>query len=125
MVVVGNEKYAIPLDSIQTIEDVSASEIKLVSNKEVITLRGNVCPLIHLNQTLDIESTRDESEKLIVVVVKKGDKQAGLIIDELIGQLEIVIKPLGKETSTAKFLSGATILGDGEIALILDPNALI
>ena len=59
------------------------------------------------------------------VTLRDGEQQAGLIIDELIGQLEIVIKPLGKYTSKAKFLSGATILGDGEIALILDPNALI
>ena len=125
MVVVGDEKYAIPLDSIQTIEDVTPSDVKLVSGKEVITLRGSVCPLIHLNELLECESKRNEDENLVVVIVKKGDKQCGLIIDELIGQLEIVIKPLGKYTSNARFLSGATILGDGEIALILDPNALI
>lgn len=125
MVVVGEEKYAIPLDSIQTIEDVDPADVKLVSGKEVITLRGSVCPLIHLNELLECESKRNEDENLIVVIVKKGDKQCGLIIDELIGQLEIVIKPLGKYTSNARFLSGATILGDGEIALILDPNALI
>ena len=125
MVVVGGEKYAIPLDSIQTIEDVDPAEIKLVSNKEVITLRGNVCPLVRMNEVLDNETTRDPNESMVVVVVRKGDQQAGLIIDELMGQLEIVIKPLGKYTSKARFLSGATILGDGEIALILDPNALI
>ncbi|MBR5970119.1 MAG: chemotaxis protein CheA [Lachnospiraceae bacterium] len=125
MVVVGGEKYAIPLDSIQTIEDVDPAEIKLVSNKEVITLRGNVCPLVRMNEVLDNETTRDPNENMVVVVVRKGDQQAGLIIDELMGQLEIVIKPLGKYTSKARFLSGATILGDGEIALILDPNALI
>ncbi|MBR0092432.1 MAG: chemotaxis protein CheA [Lachnospiraceae bacterium] len=125
MVVVGGEKYAIPLDSIQTIEDVDPAEIKLVSNKEVITLRGNVCPLVRMNEMLDNETTRDPEENMVVVVVRKGDQQAGLIIDELIGQLGIVIKPLGKYTSKARFLSGATILGDGEIALIRDPNALI
>ncbi|MBQ6735841.1 MAG: chemotaxis protein CheA [Lachnospiraceae bacterium] len=125
MVVVGGEKYAIPLDSIQSIEDVDPADIKLVSNKEVITLRGNVCPLVRMNEVLDNETTRDPNENMVVVVVRKGDQQAGLIIDELMGQLEIVIKPLGKYTSKARFLSGATILGDGEIALILDPNALI
>ncbi|MBR0163387.1 MAG: chemotaxis protein CheA [Lachnospiraceae bacterium] len=125
MVVVGGEKYAIPLDAIQTIEDVDPKDIELVSNKEVITLRGNVCPLVRMNEVLDNETTRDPNENMVVVVVRKGEQQAGLIIDELIGQLEIVIKPLGKYTSKARFLSGATILGDGEIALILDPNALI
>ena len=125
MVVVGGEKYAIPLDAIQTIEDVDPKDIELVSNKEVITLRGSVCPLVRMNEVLDNETTRDPNENMVVVVCRKGEQQAGLIIDELIGQLEIVIKPLGKYTSKAKFLSGATILGDGEIALILDPNALI
>ncbi|MBQ4417864.1 MAG: chemotaxis protein CheW, partial [Butyrivibrio sp.] len=125
MVVVGGEKYAIPLDAIQTIEDVDPKDIELVSNKEVITLRGSVCPLVRMNEVLDNETTHDPNENMVVVVCRKGEQQAGLIIDELIGQLEIVIKPLGKYTSKAKFLSGATILGDGEIALILDPNALI
>ena len=125
MVVVGDEKYAISLGSIQTLEDIPPSEIKLVQNKEVIHLRGNVIPLIRLNQVLDVESKRSEDENLIVVIVKKGDKTAGLVIDELIGQQEIVIKSLGKYVKQCKFISGATILGDGEIALILDANALI
>ena len=125
MVVVGNEKYAISLGSIQTLEDIAPSEVKLVQNKEVIHLRGNVIPLIRLNEVLDIESKKSKDENLIVVIVKKGDKMAGLVIDELIGQQEIVIKSLGRYTRQCKFISGATILGDGEIALILDANALI
>ena len=125
MVVVGNEKYAISLGSIQTLEDIAPSEVKLVQNKEVIHLRGNVIPLIRLNEVLDIESKKSKDDNLIVVIVKKGDKMAGLVIDELIGQQEIVIKSLGRYTRQCKFISGATILGDGEIALILDANALI
>lgn len=125
MVVVGDEKYAISLGSIQTLEDISPSEIKLVQNKEVINLRGQVIPLIRLNQVLDIESRKAQDENLVVVIVKKGDRMAGLVIDELIGQQEIVIKSLGKYIRQCKFISGATILGDGEIALILDANALI
>ena len=62
---------------------------------------------------------------MVVVIVKKGDKMAGLVIDELMGQQEIVIKSLGKYIKHAKFISGATILGDGEVALILDVNALL
>ncbi len=125
MVVVGGEKYAISLGSIQTLEDIPVSDIKLVQNKEVIHLRGSVIPLIRLNQVLDVESKRAEDENLVVVIVKKGDQLAGLVIDELIGQQEIVIKSLGKYIKQCKFISGATILGDGEIALILDANALI
>ncbi len=125
MVVVGNEKYAISLGSIQTIESIPASEIKLVQNKEVIHLRGTVIPLVRLSEVIDVESTRDENEDLTVVIVKKGDKQAGLVIDELLGQQEIVIKSLGKYIKQCKFISGATILGDGEVALIIDANTLI
>ena len=125
MVVVGGEKYAISLGSIQTLEDILPSAVKLVQNKEVIYLRGNVIPLIRLDKVLDVESTRSDDESLIVVIVKKGDKLAGLVIDELIGQQEIVIKSLGKYIKQCKFISGATILGDGEIALILDANTLI
>ena len=125
MVVVGGEKYAISLGSIQTIEDIAPSEIKLVQNREVIHLRGTVIPIIRLPEVLDIESTKTPSENMVVVIVKKGDKLAGLVIDDLIGQQEIVIKSLGKYIKQCKFISGATILGDGEVALILDANALI
>lgn len=125
MVTVGGEKYAISLGSIQTIEDISPSEIKLVQNSEVINLRGMVIPIIRLSEELDIESKKSPEENMIVVIVKKGEKLAGLVIDELMGQQEIVIKSLGKYISKCKIISGATILGDGEVALILDANALI
>jgi len=125
MVVVGGEKYAISLGSIQTIENIAPDEIKLVQNKEVINLRGSVIPLIRLADVLDIESQGSQDGNLIVVIVTKGDSMAGLVIDDLIGQQEIVIKSLGKYIKQSKFISGATILGDGEVALILDANALI
>lgn len=125
MVVIGDEKYAISLGSIQTLEDIPASDVKLVQNKEVIHLRDIVIPLIRMTEILDIESTKDPNENLVVVIVKKGDKYAGLVVDELIGQQEIVIKSMGKYINKCKIISGATILGDGEVALILDANALI
>lgn len=125
MVIVGGEKYAISLGSIQTIEDINPSEIKLVGNSEVINLRGSVIPLIRLSKELDIESLKTPEDNLIVVIVKKGEKLAGLVVDELMGQQEIVIKSLGKYINKCKIISGATILGDGEVALILDANALI
>ena len=125
MVTVGGEKYAISLGSIQTIEDIRPDEIKFVQNREVINLRGSVIPIIRLSNELDIESSKSPDENLVVVIVKKGEKLAGLVVDELIGQQEIVIKSLGKYITKCKIISGATILGDGEVALILDANALI
>ncbi len=125
MVVVGGEKYAISLGSIQTIEDISPSDIKIVQSKEVIHLRGTVIPIIRLDEMLDCQSERKPDANMVVVIVKKGDKLAGLVVDELIGQQEIVIKSMGKYINKCKFISGATILGDGEIALILDSNAII
>ena len=125
MVDIGNEKYAISLGSIQTIEDIPPADVKLVEAKEVIQIRDFVIPLVRLNRILDVESKKDPSENLVVVVVKKGDKMAGLVVDELIGQQEIVIKSLGKYISKCKIISGATVLGDGEVALILDANTLI
>lgn len=125
MVELGTEKYAIPLGSIETIENVATKEIKYVQSKEVIHLRGNVIPLIRLNKILDVTEAAKETEDLTVVIVKKGDKLAGLVVDNLIGQLEIVIKSIGKYINNSKMISGATILGDGEIALILDVNSLV
>lgn len=125
MVELGNEKYAIPLGSIQTIEDIPVSEIKYVQTREVIHLRGNVIPLIRLNEVLDVESSKSAEENLTVVIVTKGDKLAGFVVDNLIGQQEIVIKSIGKYINNSKMISGATILGDGEVALILDVNTLM
>lgn len=125
MVEIGAEKYAIPLSSIQTIEDVAFGEVKQVQTKEVINLRGTVIPLIRLDKLLDVEPGEFKPESLTVVIVKKGDKQAGLVVDNLIGQQEIVIKPIGDYIRCSKLISGATILGNGEIALILEANTLV
>lgn len=124
MVDVGGEKYAISLGSIQTIEDIIPSDIKTVQNKEVIHLRGIVIPLIRLSEVLDIASKKNPEDNMTVVIVKKGDRLSGIVVDELMGQQEIVIKSLGKYITKCRVISGATILGDGEVALILDTNAL-
>ena len=125
MVEVRNEKYAIPLNSIVTIEDVLVSDIKYVQQKEVINLRGMVIPLVRLDEILECPPSEEEQENLVIVIVKKGDKQTGIVIDNLLGQQEIVIKPLGKYINIHKIISGATILGDGEVALIIDSSSLI
>ena len=125
MVEIRDEKYAIALGSISNIEDIPVEDIKYVQAQEVIHLRGNVIPLIRLDNVLDVEPKEEEEERLTVVIVNKGDKQAGLVVDNLIGQQEIVIKSLGNYINNSKIISGATILGDGEVALILDVNTLM
>lgn len=125
MVELGNEKYAIPLASIQTIEEVAKSDIKYVQSKEVISLRGTVIPLIRLDSLLDVPDRDLHSDNIVIVIVRKADKLAGLVVDGLIGQQEIVIKSIGKYINTPKLISGSTILGDGEVALILDANVLL
>ena len=125
MVEIRDEKYAIALGSISNIESIPVNEIKYVQAQEVIHLRGAVIPLIRLDQVLDMEEKQEEQENLTVVIVKKGDSLAGLVVDNLIGQQEIVIKSLGKYINNNKIISGATILGDGEVALILDVNTLM
>ena len=126
MVIIGDEKYAISLGSIVSIEDIPLTDIKYVEAKEVINMRGTVIPIIRLNQLLDIAPPEEELESLTIVIISKGEKQVGLVVDDLMGQQEIVIKSLGSfiDNST-KIISGATILGDGEVALILDVNTLM
>ena len=124
LVKVREELYAIALGSITSIEDIPVKDIKYVEAKEVIHLRDTVIPLVRLDRVLDVEP-KDDPESLTVVIVKKGDQQAGLVVDDLIGQQEIVIKSLGKYMTGNKLISGATILGDGEVALIIDANTLM
>jgi len=129
MVNIGTEKYALPLGSIQTVENILISSIKKAQGKEVINLRGNIIPIIHLNQILDCEklevAEEEDANELLVVIVKKGERYAGIVVDKLIGQQEIVIKSIGKYIKCPKIISGATILGNGEVALILDVNTLV
>ena len=84
-----------------------------------------VIPVIRLDNLLDSEPKDTEEENLTVVICKKGDTYGGIVVDNLIGQQEIVIKSLGKCLDNNKIISGATILGDGEVAMILDVNAIV
>ncbi|EOC99728.1 chemotaxis protein CheA [Caldisalinibacter kiritimatiensis] len=120
-----NETFAIPLSSIKEISPIMSKDIRKVQGQEIILFRNKTLPIIRLNELLGLNSnTENQKEELITVIVKKGDKEAGLIIDDLIGQQEIVIKSLGKYLNGIKYLAGATILGNGEISLILDINSL-
>lgn len=125
MVIIGDEKYALPLGSIQTVENIPMTEVKSIQGKEVINLRGTVVPMLRLGSLLDCKPLQNETDELLVVIVKKGERLAGMVVDELIGQQEIVIKSIGKYIKSHKIISGATILGNGEVALILDVNSLV
>ncbi|MGE5677899.1 MAG: chemotaxis protein CheW [Pseudomonadota bacterium] len=126
LVTVGEEKYAIPLNVIRDINTIQASTIRNVHGQDVVLNRNSVLPIVRLGRMLDIKNVEsDNAEELTAVVVKKGEKNAAFIVDSLIGQQEIVIKTLGKFLSGIKYIAGATILGDGQVALIVDTNSLI
>jgi len=126
---VGSEKYAIPLSSILETATVRKSKIHHSHGNLLVDYRSGVVPLIPLSKIFDVpadaEKDQDENEDIDIVIIKKGEKIAALIVSEFLGQQEIVIKSLGKYFTHLFALSGATILGDGQVALILDPNALI
>lgn len=119
MISVRNEIYAIPLSSVDETTIITEADIKMVQNQEVIMLRGNVLPLYRLGKLLEVpdEAANDD---MYVVVVRRADKQIGLVVDSLIGQQEIVIKSLGKLLAGVPGIAGAIVAGDGNVRLILD-----
>ena len=127
LVMVGNEKYAIQLSSIQQISNISPEEIKMVQKQEVVLFRNMVIPVIRLNRVLEVPNSGDEAmhKTLKLVIVKKGDRLSALVVDRILGQQEIVQKSLGKFLAGIKIITSATILGDGNVALILDVNSLV
>lgn len=126
MVTIGDEKYAIPLNVIRDITTIDADTLRNVHGQDVVLNRNSVLPIIRLGRMLDVPNViSDGNGELTAVVIKKGDKNAAFIVDSLIGQQEIVIKTLGKFLSGIKYIAGATILGDGQVALIVDTNSLI
>jgi len=126
LVNVSEEIYAIPLGSIDSTININATDIKTVQNKEVILSRGQIIPIVRLAHVLNIpETEKEEQEELFVVIVHIGEQRAGVIVDNLIGQQEVVIKSLGKLLAGIKVIAGATILGNGQVALILDIASLI
>ncbi len=124
LVDIGGEKYAMPLSNIQTIEEIPVDMVKSINSSEVIELRGRVIPLFRLAEILECEKG-EESEVLTVIVANKGEKLGAFVVDGLYEQQEIVIKSLGKYVDAGKLIIGATILGDGEVSLILDATVLI
>ncbi|MFT4413583.1 chemotaxis protein CheA [Fredinandcohnia humi] len=125
LVEVQKEKYAIPLSSIIETAIVKKDDILHAHNQKVIDFRGKVVPLLNMKDIFDVPTHSEEDDYYSVVIVKKGEKSAGLVVDSFIGQQEVVLKSLGNYLTSVFAISGATILGDGQVALIVDCNALI
>ena len=125
LVEVQKEIYAIPLSSIIETAIIKKEEIMSAHNQKVIDFRGSVVPLIDLTKFFTVPVTRDEDDYYSIVIVRKGEKMAALVVNSFIGQQEIVLKSLGNYLNSVFAISGATILGNGQVALIVDCNALI
>ncbi|MBM7692244.1 two-component system chemotaxis sensor kinase CheA [Peribacillus deserti] len=125
LIEIQKEKYAIPLSSIIETAIIRKSDVLNAHSQKVIDFRGRVVPLVFLKEVFDVPEVLEDDEFYSLVIVRKGDKMAGLVVDRFIGQQEIVLKALGSYLHSAFAISGATILGDGQVALIIDCNALI
>jgi len=122
----GEEKYAIPLSSIVETAAIKQEQIRMVHGNRMIDYRSSVIPLVPLAKLFDVLNVKEENRgDTQIVVIRKGERLAALAVDEFIGQQEIVLKSLGKYLTNLFAVSGATILGDGQVALIIDTNALI
>ena len=125
IVSIGNEKYAIPLDNVKRIVKIKLDEIKEVQKREILVINDTIIPIIKLSQLLSVPTNKKQSQNAIIVIINKSGKLWGVMVDELIGQQEIVIKNIGKYLSNIKAISGATILSNGKVALILNLNSFI
>lgn len=123
----GDEKYAIPLTSIVETGLVTKKDIRNIHGGiRMINYRDSVIPLVSLSAIFECPSYTDvDEEETEIIIIRKGERLAAIAVDDFIGQNEIVLKPLGSYLGTVQGISGATILGDGQVALIIDPNTLI
>ena len=121
-----DEVYAIPISNVVEIVETASDNVKTIAKQEVILLRGSVVPLVRLNKLLGAPSGENISNQTVIaVIVEVGERRTGLVIDSIIGQQELVIKSLGKLGKGGKGFGGASILGDGTVALILDVASLV
>jgi two-component system, chemotaxis family, sensor kinase CheA len=121
----GGEQYIIPIANIiETLQPTAAAFNKLATGVDVLNVRGEFVPLVYLYQMFHIRGAIEEANKALVVLVENGKDKFGIIVDELIGQQQVVIKSLEENTDPVEGISGATILGDGNVSLILDTAAL-
>lgn len=125
LVEVQDEIYAVPLSSIIETAIIKQEDIMSAHNQKVIDFRGSVVPLIDLTNFFEVPKTREDDVFYSIVIVRKGERMAALVVNAFIGQQEIVLKSLGNYLNNAFAISGATILGNGQVALIIDCNSLI
>jgi len=123
MILLNDEIYAIPLNMIKEIVDVI--DIKLIQDKECIILRDTIIPVIRLKDILKVPQKEQNKGHFKAVIVQKANELTGFIVDSLIGQQQIIVKPLGEFLANVRLISGATILSDGKVALIIDVNSVI
>lgn len=121
----GAEVYAIPSTYVEQIISLSDGEVKMVRNQEMFMLRGSILPLFRLQNVLDTPDAQNtDFEELDVIILKVGERLVGCAVDALLRQQDVVIKSLGNYLGAIKGIAGATILGDGRVALILDIRAV-
>lgn len=125
MVMLGEQAFAFPLVNVNEIFHLDLSDTNMVDGQEVIIVRNKTLPLFYLNRWLQPQRQHARQSEGHVVLVSVGDKRVGFVVDQLIGQEEVVIKPLGKMLQGTPGMSGATITGDGRMALILDVPSLL
>ncbi|NLD15741.1 MAG: chemotaxis protein CheA [Gammaproteobacteria bacterium] len=125
MVMLGNQAFAFPLVNVNEIFHLNLSNTNIVDGQEAVIVRNKALPLFYLSRWLQPERQHKRQDQGHVVLVSVGDKRIGFVVDQLIGQEEVVIKPLGRGLQGTPGMSGATITGDGRIALILDVPSLL
>lgn len=125
LVGVGNETFAIPLSSVLEVVHTQRSKVSTVNGREVIRLRETVLPLVDISEILDVPGRDAEVKAFYTVVVGVANRKFGIVVDRLIGQKEIVIKPLGAYLKNIPGIAGSTILGDGRVIMIIDAGELL
>ncbi|REG82950.1 chemotaxis protein CheA [Marinomonas pollencensis] len=126
MVTLSDQAFAFPLVSVNEIFHLDLQKTNVVDGQKVVVIRGKTLPIFHLKSWLiKGESDQTEPKEAHVVVVQVGTSEVGFVVDQLVGQEEVVIKPLGKMLQGTVGMAGATITGDGRIALILDVPSMI
>ncbi len=124
MVTVAEEMFAIPLDSVSETTKIDADLLTDINGRKALTLRGEVLGIIELAEILNLPQPEEEPEMLSVVVIHDNGRRLGIVVDSLLERQEVVIKPLGSYLGDLKGISGATIMGDGSVILILDPHEI-
>lgn len=124
MVNVSGQMYAIPLDAVSETTKIEFERLTDVKGRKAVTLRGEVLGIVELSEMLGLPRTDPLPDVLSVVVIHDNERRLGLVVDQLLERQEIVIKPLGAYLGDLKGISGATIMGDGSVILILDPHEI-